>query len=780
MTASGAGAKRWLRLAMLTVALIVVCASSASASEGIYPLHGVIRDGEGKFVSGASVGASPVGASEPSAGTTTNAQGEYSLPLPEGRYDVHIEASVGLSEFYDLVGQTTAKVDGDTELDFDLPKLGTVTITVLDANGSALPNAGVSPTYGQQRIEEGIYHARNQVGGDVYPTYCTTDANGQCTFEMLPNASVEFTVDPPSGLSFTGTATASIEGATAALQAPRGIYPLHGVIRDGEGKFVSGASVGASPVGASEPSAGTTTNAQGEYSLPLPEGRYDVHIEASVGLSEFYDLVGQTTAKVDGDTELDFDLPKLGTVTITVLDANGSALPNAGVSPTYGQQRIEEGIYHARNQVGGDVYPTYCTTDANGQCTFEMLPNASVEFTVDPPSGLSFTGTATASIEGATAAIQSPYIHTHPLHGVIRDGEGKFVSGASVGASPVGASEPSAGTTTNAQGEYSLPLPEGRYDVHIEASVGLSEFYDLVGQTTAKVDGDTELDFDLPKLGTVTITVLDANGSALPNAGVSPTYGQQRIEEGIYHARNQVGGDVYPTYCTTDANGQCTFEMLPNASVEFTVDPPSGLSFTGTATAGVKGRSAVIRSPYGGSGGASPTVISLSPKKGSPSGGEAVTIRGKNLTGATGVKFGASAALDFTVESATAISADVPPGVAGSTAEVTVANAAGSSLPSTKAVFTYERATISTLSPDSGPIAGGTRVTITGAGFATGSGGTGFVFGKTPGTDVSCSSSTMCTVLTPPAKKAEVVDVRATVAAVKGKKAPATDQYTYQ
>jgi hypothetical protein len=100
-------------------------------------------------------------------------------------------------------------------------------------------------------------------------------------------------------------------------------------------------------------------------------------------------------------------------------------------------------------------------------------------------------------------------------------------------------------------------------------------------------------------------------------------------------------------------------------------------------------------------------------------------------------------------------------------------------LPSAKSSFTYEGATIATLSPNSGPIAGGTQVTITGAGFATGSGGTSFAFGKTSGTNVNCSSSTTCTVSAPPAKKVQVVDVRATVAGVTGKKTPATDRYAY-
>jgi len=72
-----------------------------------------------------------------------------------------------------------------------------------------------------------------------------------------------------------------------------------------------------------------------------------------------------------------------------------------------------------------------------------------------------------------------------------------------------------------------------------------------------------------------------------------------------------------------------------------------------------------------------PVVSSVSPASGSPAGGNAVTIGGLFLDGATGVSFG-SAPASFSVESSTQITAIVPP-TAASTVDVHVSGPGGSS-----------------------------------------------------------------------------------------------------
>jgi hypothetical protein len=174
--------------------------------------------------------------------------------------------------------------------------------------------------------------------------------------------------------------------------------------------------------------------------------------------------------------------------------------------------------------------------------------------------------------------------------------------------------------------------------------------------------------------------------------------------------------------------------------------------------------------------GVAPTVAKVSPRKGAVTGGTSVTITGKNLTGATAVHFGGALAAGYVVNSARKITAVAPASAAG-TVDVTVTTAGGTSATSTKDRFKFGPLIITAISPATGPKAGGTTVTVTGAGFAPGTAGTMFKVGKVT-VAASCASSTECT-LTTPAGKVGAVDVVASVSKLKSAKSPA-DRFTYQ
>jgi outer membrane protein assembly factor BamB len=125
--------------------------------------------------------------------------------------------------------------------------------------------------------------------------------------------------------------------------------------------------------------------------------------------------------------------------------------------------------------------------------------------------------------------------------------------------------------------------------------------------------------------------------------------------------------------------------------------------------------------------GTSPVVSGVSPNNGPPGGGTSVTISGVNLTGATSVTFGGVAA-SFTNVSDSQINATSP--VGSGTVDVRVTTGTGTSAISTADQFTYGTVStvplVTTLSPTSGPAAGGTVVTISGSNF---SGATSVTFG---------------------------------------------------
>jgi alpha-tubulin suppressor-like RCC1 family protein len=152
-----------------------------------------------------------------------------------------------------------------------------------------------------------------------------------------------------------------------------------------------------------------------------------------------------------------------------------------------------------------------------------------------------------------------------------------------------------------------------------------------------------------------------------------------------------------------------------------------------------------------------PTVTSVTPNVGPTAGGTTVTLTGNTLTGATSVKFGATQATSFTVNSATSITATAPPGTG--TVDVTVTTPAGTSPTGSFDRFTYQAPpTVTKLSAKSGPAAGGTSVTITGTGFTA---ATDVSFGSTSAVSFTVNSSTSITAVTA-ASIGGTVDVRVT------------------
>jgi hypothetical protein len=142
---------------------------------------------------------------------------------------------------------------------------------------------------------------------------------------------------------------------------------------------------------------------------------------------------------------------------------------------------------------------------------------------------------------------------------------------------------------------------------------------------------------------------------------------------------------------------------------------------------------------------AAPTVSAISPTGGPLGGGTGVTITGTAFVSGATVTIGGTAATGVAFVSATSLTATAPPHVAGAV-NVVVTN------PDTQTgtgtgLFTYATApTVSGISPTNGPIAGGTAVTITGAGFVS---GVTVTIGGTAATGVAFVSATSLTATTP-------------------------------
>lgn len=156
-----------------------------------------------------------------------------------------------------------------------------------------------------------------------------------------------------------------------------------------------------------------------------------------------------------------------------------------------------------------------------------------------------------------------------------------------------------------------------------------------------------------------------------------------------------------------------------------------------------------------------PTATSMFPANGDAAGGNLVVIYGTGFaTGAT-VRFGATFSPAVTVAGTTAIIANVPPGTAGTSHTVLITNPDGLSVavPTPYAYNAPLPITVTSVSPTTGAVTGGTLVTISGTGFLPGA---TVVFGTTPGTAVSVTSSTTLTVLAPAGPAGTAGSVRVT------------------
>jgi hypothetical protein len=240
------------------------------------------------------------------------------------------------------------------------------------------------------------------------------------------------------------------------------------------------------------------------------------------------------------------------------------------------------------------------------------------------------------------------------------------------------------------------------------------------------------------------------------------------------------GGTVITLTGTNFASGATvSVNGAPATSVTFV----SATQVRATTPAGAAGaRTVLITLPSGQSASLAsaftyvppPAVTSVSPTSGPIAGGTTITVNGTGFVSGATVRVNNVAATGVTFLSSTQLRAVTPAGTAGARA-VQVTNPDGQ-LGSLASAFTYTSTpspTLTTISPASGPVAGGTAVTLTGTSFAA---GTTVTIGGTAATSVVVASATSITAVTP-AGTAGARDVRVTLSG--GQSATLTGGFAY-
>ncbi|BCW87580.1 hypothetical protein sos41_07100 [Alphaproteobacteria bacterium SO-S41] len=263
--------------------------------------------------------------------------------------------------------------------------------------------------------------------------------------------------------------------------------------------------------------------------------------------------------------------------------------------------------------------------------------------------------------------------------------------------------------------------------------------------------------------GTVNVRVTTPGGTSATGGGNQFTYTPAPTVTGVSPLSGPLAGGTSVTITGTNFTGATIVTIGGTSATGITV--VNATTITATTPAGTAGARNVAVTTPGGTGtgvglftyAAAPTVTAISPNSGPAAGGTGVTITGTNFTGATAVTIGGAPATGITVVNATTITATAPAGTAGAR-NVVVTTPGGTGTGT--GLFTYIAApTVASVSPNSGPLAGGNTITITGANFT---GATAVSIGQTPASNINVINATTITVTVPASVSAGARDVSVT------------------
>ncbi|MDE1995949.1 MAG: IPT/TIG domain-containing protein, partial [Rhizobiaceae bacterium] len=399
---------------------------------------------------------------------------------------------------------------------------------------------------------------------------------------------------------------------------------------------------------------------------------------------------------------------------------------------------------HATNSPGSYAVGS-ATTAQGGSVSISSAGLASYT----PPTGFrgndSFTYTATnvggtSSPATVTVPVGDPTIAVSPT--TLTDGT--YGTAYSQALTLSGGRAPYTFSTTLASGA----LPTG---LTLSSSGTISGTPTTTGSFSFTVIGTDSSVGNGPATFTSSTISLTVNTAVPTVTSISPTSGPTAGGTSVTIAGTNLIGATAVTF-----GGTAALSVTVNSATQITATAPAGIGtvdVTVTTSGGTSTTSSSDQFTYV----AAPMVTSISPTSGPTAGGTSVVITGANLTGATSVTFGGTAA-NFTVNSATSITATAPSKSVG-TVDVIVITPGGTSTTSDSDQFTYIAVpTVTSISPTSGPTAGGTSVTITGTGL---SGATSVTFGGTAAASFTVNSATQITA-TSPAGSAGTVDLRVT------------------
>lgn len=494
----------------VVVAAISVTGKNFTLSTADKTITGTVVDSAAAGVSGAGVFCRPVsnstlGGSTVGFGTggKTNTSGAFSLKTVQGVYLCGVfkpgmppvpekQITVGASS---NTPSTLAFV-----LDASTSSL-TITGTIKDDSGNAIPYAGVS---GRKVVSTSNTAAiggdsSNFVGGP-------TDANGAYTLYVSSNSTWVVEAFAP-GFGKLGTKTISVSSSAVTGQD---FSAQNTTFRTITGTATSGGTAAQGVMVRAETSTGTNGNmtasaADGTYTIKVPDGTYNV--------SCFFPGVGDSAA-VGGAVTLS------STTTTAVRNCTAGTLVTVTVRLTDGTNGITGAGVDVRDSNGrGNSTNVSTTSGANAVYTVKVPPGTYTVRAGHPAYG-SLGETANVSAD-TTITYTASAGATFAVTGTVTDGTSNL-SGAWVSliGTPTGTTNKVfMGGQTASNGTFSINVPAGSYRLRVDKPGYKSPAESTVTVTSATAAGTIALSLATRTItGTISITDIGAVSNAFVDA----------------------------------------------------------------------------------------------------------------------------------------------------------------------------------------------------------------------------------------------------------------------
>ena len=629
--------------------------------------------------------------------SSANASGDFSMLLGDGSYALTARAG-GYTQ-----STVTVTISGTTPTSANL--------TLQPATG--LPS-GTSITTPSGTIDSGSF-PRVYTGAPM--TITTTGCPGGIGFEVITAPNSQTGQDETEYYPLTENPPMS--GDFSASIPP--LAPIHGT-------GVMGSAIDCIPNTALDPDGGPTG------------GGTPVLISGS-GFSGVtavdFGATPATSFKVIDDSTIEADSPPgTGTVQISVTASSGSITSGELTSYTYDSVT---GLSPASGPGGTPVTITGTGLGATASVWFGASPAESFSvvsntevLAIAPPGA----GTVDVLVTGAlhTTALSAADQFTYAANS-----EDRSVDTSAQKARVVAAQSPSRATSSHGvspnvrpagegfelPGGPGVPSPmnPGAWNGLIEGSPGALAYAGVINAAINCINAiNAGGNCSTPLWVDPSGSVVDQNGN--PVQGATVTVLRSNTPAGPFTAVPAGNAEIDPTTNpeTSDSNGQFAWDVLAGYyQIEASKtgctapgDPSDATATTAVLSVPPPQVGLKIVLDCAGSTRVRPAVSGLSAAFGPAAGGTSVTISGSGLEGTKTIKFGSAKAKTFSVLSPTAIDVTAPAHTAAKVS-VIIKTSGGKSASTTADQFTYlPLPKVASVTPNSGPAAGGTHVTISG------------------------------------------------------------------